>query len=404
MSVVLLAWRNIWRSPTRTALTASAIAVALAIFVLMLAWVQGFIDYALESTTKSWSGMAQVHSTRWVETEESSSVLAEGPGLLARARRMPGILAAVPRAYGEAMAAMGDRTAAVQLVGIDLSEERRATDFDRKLSAGAWSTKLNHVLIGVKLADHLELGVGDKLALTAADTQTGELNDFLVRISGLLYTSNSFLDREAVICSLPLVQRLLSLGEDFHEITLQLDVPLDDENAITSTISPLNGSGRAVRAWQEIQRDLASTLEFQNRILWLAIIVVFLIAAFGIVNTMTMSFLERFREFGILKAIGTSPARLFGLIVSEAGWIGALGVGIGLVIASIAYVPLSIYGLTIGGAEAYGVSFDRNILFRVDVPQTVILTITFFTLTMMTGMLTARRAARVSPVDALRQG
>ncbi|MEO0593538.1 MAG: ABC transporter permease [Myxococcota bacterium] len=404
MNVILLAWRNIWRSPTRTALTASAIAVALAIFVLMLAWVQGFIDYALESTTKSWSGMAQVHSTRWVETEESSSLLINGPNILSRARQIPSIAAAVPRAYGEAMAAMGDRTAAVQLVGIDLAQERRATDFDQKLSTGTWPTESNHVLIGVKLANHLELGVGDKLALTAADIQTGELNDFLVRISGLLYTSNSFLDSEAVICSLPLVQRLLALGDGFHEITLQLDVPLDDEPAIASAIQPLNGNDLAVRPWQDIQRDLASTLEFQNRILWLAILIVFLIAAFGIVNTMTMSFLERFREFGILKAIGTSPARLFGLIVSEAGWIGALGVGAGLALASIAYIPLSTYGLTIGGAEAYGVSFDRNILFRVDVPQTLILTMTFFTLTLMTGMLTARRAARISPVEALRQG
>ncbi|MEM6533978.1 MAG: hypothetical protein AAF654_15275 [Myxococcota bacterium] len=78
MGTLVLTWRNVWRSPGRTALTAAAIGLALAMFVLMLAWVQGFIDFALESTAKAWSGMAQVHSEAWVETEESSHVLPDG--------------------------------------------------------------------------------------------------------------------------------------------------------------------------------------------------------------------------------------------------------------------------------------------------------------------------------------
>ncbi|MEO1171671.1 MAG: ABC transporter permease, partial [Myxococcota bacterium] len=234
MSTLALAWRNVWRAPSRTALTASAIGLALAMFVLMLAWVQGFIDFALESTTKAWSGMAQVHASAWVETEESSHVLPNGNGLLARARKIDRISAAAPRAYGEAMAAMGDRTAAVQLVGVDFVVEKRASGFVENLSDGKWPTAPNEVLIGVKLAEDLELGVGDKLALTAADIRTGALNGAAVRISGLLYTSNAFLDRGAVLGSLEAMQELLGLGQTFHEITLQVAAPIADEHAIAA--------------------------------------------------------------------------------------------------------------------------------------------------------------------------
>ncbi|MEM6532403.1 MAG: ABC transporter permease [Myxococcota bacterium] len=404
MSTIGLAWRNVWRSPGRTALTAAAIGLALAMFVLMLAWVQGFIDFALESTTKAWSGMAQVHAEAWVETEESSHVLPGGMELLEQARALDGVVAATPRAYGEAMAAMGDRTAAVQLVGISFDSERQASGFVDNLSEGSWPRGPNQVLIGVKLAEDLELGVGDKLALTAADIGTGSLNGAAVRISGLLYTSNSFLDRGAVLGSLTAMQELLGLGTAFHEITLQLDAPIDDADAIRAAVRPLEGPGLAVRTWQQVQSDLASTLEFQTNVLWIAVLIVFLIAAFGVVNTMTMSFLERFREFGILRAIGTSPGRIFALIVAEAGWLGAVGVLGGLIVSSLFYIPLSIYGVTIPGAEAYGVSFDREIIFRVDLVQTVVLIAVFFGLTLLTGTLTARRAALVSPVEALRQG
>lgn len=404
MSTFQLAWRNIWRSPRRTALTATAIAVALALFVLMLAWVQGFIDYALESTTRSWSGMAQIRSPEFIATEESSHVLPDGPALLERVRAADHVSTATPRVYGEALAAMGDRTAAVQLVGIDFESERAATSFNEKLSAGDWPREKNQVLIGVKLAEDLELDVGDKLALTAADVHSGALNDHLVRISGLLYTSNNFLDQQAVIGGLAVMQGLLGLEDDLHEIALQLDVPIADQAAIERTIAPFAGEGVSARAWQVVQKDLASTLDLQRRILWIAVLIVFLIASFGVINTMTMSFLERFREFGILRAIGTSPGRIFALIVAEAGWIGVLGVALGMLLSVLFYWPLSTYGLNIGGAEAYGVSFDREILFRMDAMQTVWLVVVFVALTVATGMLTARRAALISPTEALREG
>ncbi len=404
MNTLSLAWRNVWRAPRRTALTTTAIAVALAMFVLMLSWVQGFIDYALESTTRSWSGMAQIRATGFVETEEATHVLPDGIALLERIRGHQAVLTATPRVYGEALAAMGDRTAAVQLVGIDFDSERSATSFNEKLSEGEWPGTKNQVLIGVKLATELELGVGDKLALTAADVRTGELNDHLVRISGLLYTSNNFLDQQAVIGGLSVMQGLLGLEDDIHEIAMQLDVPIVEQAAIEAVIEPWGGEGVSARAWQVVQADLASTLDLQRQILWIAVLIVFLIASFGVINTMTMSFLERFREFGILRAIGTSPARIFGLIVAEAAWLGLLGVSVGMLLSLAFYLPLSTYGVTFAGAEAYGVSFDREIFFRMDGTETVLLVLVFVVLTVATGMLTARRAARISPTEALRQG
>jgi ABC-type lipoprotein release transport system permease subunit len=297
---------------------------------------------------------------------------------------------------------MGDRTARVELVGMDLEAERRVTNFHEKLSRGHWPSEEDHALIGVKLADELELGVGDKLVITVADARSGEMNHHLVRLSGLVFTNNVYLDRQAVLVALPTAQRLLGVPGAFHEIALALTVDARREAPIAAALAPLERPDLAVRPWQVVQKTLATVLELNDYVMWISVFVVFLIAAFGIVNTMTMSFLERYREFGILRAVGTSPLRLMGMVLTEAAWLGGLGVAIGLVLGLLAYWPLSVYGLTVGSAEGFGLSFDRTIYFDLDLMATVELSVVFFALTVLTALSTARRAAMVEPVRALR--
>ncbi len=401
--LVSFAWRNVWRNWQRTMITAFAIGLGLALFIIGFAYIKGFLTFALEATTKAWTGEAQVHDSRYAETQQAEFTLSGGAELVETASKLPGVAAATPRVYGPGMATMGDRTARVDLVGIDLERERRVTNLESKLSRGAWPSEPHHVLIGVKLAEALELSVGDKLVLTAADVESGALNSHLARISGLLYSSNAYVDRQAALVPLPAARQLLGLQQGVHEIALDLRVPADEQAAIAAVLRPLEGPGRTVRPWQEVQRALASALDLNNKIMWLSVLVVFLIAAFGIVNTMTMSFLERYREFGILRAIGTRPRRLMALILVEAACLGAIGVLIGNVLGLLFYWPLSIYGITIGGVEGYGISFDRTILFEFDVAAVVLVSAVFWLLTVLTALGTARRAALVEPMKALRQ-
>ena len=401
--IISFAWRNIWRNTRRTVITASAIGLGLALFVVAFAYTKGFLGFALEATTRSWTGEAQIHDARYAETREEEHTINGGMDVLAQARALPHVTAATPRVYGPGMAAMGDRTARVELVGIDLKSEPRVTSFFQKLSDGAWPAEQHHVLIGVKLAETLELGVGDKIVLTAADVRTGELNSHLARISGLIYSSNAYLDRQAALLPLQVAQKLLGLRGEIHEIALQMDIPAEAEQPIAIALAPLKRQGLAIRPWQVVQRPLAAAMELNTQIMWISVFVVFLIAAFGIVNTMTMSFLERYHEFGVLRALGTRPNRLMALVLTEAACLGAIGVALGLALGLAIYWPFSVYGVTIGGAEAYGVSFDRNILFDLDAVATAELALVFWVLTIFTALGTARRAAAVQPIEALRQ-
>ena len=124
-----------------------------------------------------------------------------------------------------------------------------------------------------------------------------------------------------------------------------------------------------------------------------------LAASFGIVNTLLMSVQERTREIGLMKALGMSSGRVFGLFSMEAVMIGLLGsiigVGGGVLTGVVANALLTGSGGPlgeIGGLSLYAVS------------PTAILSITalIMAIAFLAGTLPAARAAKKDPIEALR--
>ncbi|NEM91975.1 ABC transporter permease [Galbitalea soli] len=126
-------------------------------------------------------------------------------------------------------------------------------------------------------------------------------------------------------------------------------------------------------------------------------IVALLAAAFGIVNTLLMSVQERTREIGLMKAMGMSNGRVFALFSLEAAFIGLLGSLLGAVGAMLLGIPLSA-GLAAGPLS--GLAGLHLLLFQPTSIVGVILLIVV--IAFLAGTLPARRAARKTPIDALR--
>jgi putative ABC transport system permease protein len=126
-------------------------------------------------------------------------------------------------------------------------------------------------------------------------------------------------------------------------------------------------------------------------------IVALLAAAFGIVNTLLMSVQERTREIGLMKAMGMSNGRVFALFSLEAAFIGLLGSGLGVLIAMAVGLPLS--GALAAGPLS-GLAGLSILLFE---PASIVGVMALIVIiAFLAGTLPARRAARKTPIDALR--
>ena len=366
---IMMAWRNLWRNTRRTLITSLAIALGLTAIILSVAWMDGLMNHLLKAMIGGSMGQAQIHAPGYRQTREEELTIPRADQVLKRVEAAPGLTGAAPRLYAQGLAAMGDRSAGVEVLGVDFAREARVTDWKKKIVAGSYplsspgsgSGDGKAVLIGKGLAGKLELEAGARLVLTVARADSGDLEGALAPVAGIINTGIPLLDDHAVIGPLELVGKITGQAGKVHEIALRFDTPGRDRAELERLIAPLRTPDLDVQPWPVLAPMISGMMDLQAFYLALATAIIFGLAAFGIVNTMSMSLLERFKEFGVLRAIGTSPGRLLGLILAEAASLGAVGAALGGGLGVGLTLIFRETGIPLGGMEAMGVNIDSTI-------------------------------------------
>ncbi len=400
--ILLMAWRNLWRNTRRTLITALAIGLGLGAIIFTMTWMEGMVVHLIQTMTGTSLGQAQIHATGYRETRDDELVLRQADDRLKEIDQTPRLVGAAPRLYAQGLAAMGDRSAGVEVMGVDFERERKVTDWTEKVSAGKYPAVDREVLIGRGLARKLELEAGDKLVITVARVGTGDLEGAMVRIAGVIGTGVPMLDDHTVMATLALTRKLTGLSGSVHQIALKFDDPNLEQEELESLLEPLKRSGSDVQPWHVLAPMLAGFLDLQGLYVAISFAIIFGLVAFGIVNTMSMSLLERFKEFGVLRAIGTPPLRLFCLILAEAASLGIVGGVIGTGLGIAATRIFQAIGLDIGQVEITGVSIDSAIYPILDIEAAALVVAVFLIMIPLVAIGPAIKAARIVPVRALR--
>ncbi|MCA9571139.1 MAG: FtsX-like permease family protein, partial [Myxococcales bacterium] len=137
-------------------------------------------------------------------------------------------------------------------------------------------------------------------------------------------------------------------------------------------------------------------------------LVIMILVAASIFNTLFVSVLERTREFGILLAIGYSPMQLFRLVVWESGWLGLVGVVAGGVVTAPLYFWLATHPIDVSAMtgtdealEVAGVGMPPELRIGIFPENLALIAIFVVGATLLAGLYPAWRAGRVEPVEAI---
>jgi putative ABC transport system permease protein len=339
MRWALMALRNLARNGRRTFISLLVVGTGTAALVLTA----GFILFnfrGLESALVH-GGLAHL------EVADAAAAAAGGvdrpiTGALADWQPLRARLQAIPEvsAVGANVHLMGvastpaGKSASFVAVGVEPDRER-AMGFTAKLRAGnalpaaAPAEGDDAALLARGLATSLGAKPGDVVTLLAL-TPDGSLNALDVRVAGILTTGVQDLDTRFVKLHLATAQRLLqNAGVSDLLVMLRDGVPLDaGRRAVTRAVAA-HRPPLAVVDWQTRAPFYDQVKNLYLGIFWFLGSVILVLVVLSASNTLLMAVLERTRELGTLRAIGTSRAQLAAIVLLEALWLGLLGGALG---------------------------------------------------------------------------
>ena len=407
------AWRNLFRNKRRTFITGTAIALGLAALIFTDALVKGTTDSLINTATGSFSGEGQINSAGFRETQETGRVIAGADDILARLAHDSRVKAFAPRTLNFAMASSASEVSPVLMVGIVPDSERKFSKiaeaivegrfFENIAAAGKRGGSSQDIVLGVKLAETLQARLGDRLVLTAAQAGSDNLAQEMFRISGIYRFAIDEMDKGMVFVRLSKAQDMLDLKKGVHQIALTLKDPKMASNETDPLWKDYSNDGNEAVGWPVLFPQLKAVSALAGFATAIIGVLLFGIIALGIINTLFMSVYERMFEFGVLRAVGTRPGGIRKLVVYEAGALGLLSSGLGIILGFVVTFIICKTGLDYRGIEYMGVSF-KDLLYPVmTVEQFIIYPIIVFLFTVLVGLYPAGYASKMSITKAMRR-
>jgi putative ABC transport system permease protein len=272
------------------------------------------------------------------------------------------------------------------------------------MGRGLGATPAHEAVIGTGLAEELRLAAGDELVLVgqAAD---GSLANDRFRVVGTADAGIWEASSSAVFLHLADAQSFFNLGESVHEVVVHLATQQEDLSQPMSLLrAAVDERALEVLPWTEMVPELKSAIDAKRKNTRLIDIIIFLIVALGVLNTMTMSTFERTREFGVLASLGTRPRRILAMVAIETLLQGLIGFAAGLCFAcgllyGIGTADITSFG---GNMDVLGTRLPGALQLSVS-PGAVLSAALTTAITMLAGgLVPATRASRLKPVEATR--
>jgi putative ABC transport system permease protein len=398
-----IAWRNIFRQKRRTLLTVLTMFGGFALSSLSIGWADGTYNRIIEMFTRNRLGHIQIHAKGYLDKPSLYRSIKDYQAVGRRIEKIKDVEDWAPRVYSAGLASVGDKSAGVQIVGIDPDRETRATHFDRKIVHGKnFSPSASHeVILGKNLAQTLQAKTGDELVIVSQGAD-GSIADDLYKVVGVIESGDATLDRVSLYLHLKDAQELLVLGKQVQEIAV-IAYKLNQVKKLTQRIrQALDDSDLEILPWQEFARSFYTAMQTDKEGSWIMLFIVILVVAIGVLNTVLMTVLERTREYGLMRAIGTRPVQVFKLVVYEVTLMAIIGILLGIALSLPVNYLLSRHGIPMPRSFTYGGMEFTHYYSEVNAPSIYMPAITVIFSAILVSLFPALKAAKVAPARALR--
>jgi lipoprotein-releasing system permease protein len=342
---------------------------------------RGLIDNILET-----AGHLQVFSAQEHEIshpEEISKIVA----------RVPGVEAVAPAIMVQGMIENEkDQTfSGCNIKAIDPAREARINSVGSHMAEGKFGfSGTQEIIVGKELARQLRVTVGKKVNMTVPDGSKHPLT-----VVGVFRTGISEYDYQMVLIPLALGQKAFGFADSVSHLFVRCT---DPAGARAVALQIRKDTAYDAQSWLDTNRVLLEAISLERHVMFIVIFLTLIVAAFGISNVLTMMVLEKYRDIGIMRALGMRGGqitRIFlvqGLVIGVTGTLlGCLGgYGLGRLLQVVPLrLPTEIYYV-----DRVPVLFNPRDFAAIAALACLV--------SMVASYFPARKAMRIQPVEAIR--
>lgn len=389
----------------QTALILAAVTVGVSVVVFLSALIGGLQTSLIDKTLGS-----QAHVTLRMPREEPRALVEptattaiarvtaksaqrlrsidQWPRVMAAIERVPGVTAVAPSVTGAGYAVRIDATSAIVIRGVDPARFLSIIDLRKRLIAGRYELDGGGVVVGATLAANLGLEVGDKLRVSSTESIAD-----VVTVRGIFRVGNEAVDAGWVVTTLRHAQALYSLPGGVTTLELKVADVFDAERVATELRAR---TGLRADSWMTVNAELLQGLSAQSSSKTLIQFFVVVAVALGIASVLIVSVVQKSREIGILRAVGTPSRRILRVFLIQGGLLGLVGSIVGVGLGAALGKGFEQLVREPGGAPRFPAQLPPSLFAAAIVGATAV--------GLLAAVIPARRAARLDPATAIRNG
>ncbi|MBZ0236909.1 MAG: ABC transporter permease [Deltaproteobacteria bacterium] len=387
----------------QTILILAAVSVGVSVLVFLSALIDGLqvslIDKTLGSQAHITLRVPREEARPLVEPTEARAVarlreerpqrlrsIDQWPSVIAEIEGMRGVIAVSPAVTGAGFAVRADAKNPIVVRGVEPERFLAIIDLRDRMVAGRFEVGGDDIAIGSTLARELGVAPGDKIRI-----RSSEGVEVVATVRGVFTLGNEAVDSTWVVTSLRQAQALFVLRAGVTTIELKVA----DVFGAERLAAEIRGrTGLRADSWMTVNAELLAGLTAQSSSKRMIEVFVIIAVALGIASVLIVSVVQKSREIGILRAVGTPPRRILLVFLIQGGVLGIAGSIVGSGLGAAFAKLFESLATDASGAPRFPVQLDLELFVMACALATGV--------GILSAVIPARRAARLDPAAAIR--
>ncbi|MDD5060124.1 MAG: ABC transporter permease [Candidatus Omnitrophica bacterium] len=317
---------------------------------------------------------------------------------------LPYVTSSAPFIDGQALVKNDKYFFGVEMRGIDPKLQAATSKIGEYLTEGNYDFVGNQVAIGRELALRLGVTVGDKISLISPVTLTK--TDFTINA---IFNSRIYMyDSGLILTGIKAAQDFYKMPDRVSGIAVKVDDVYKVDNIKEKLYRDFSGFGTYIaRTWIDANKNFLDALKLEKIVMFVVVTMTTVVAAFGIVSTLIMSVMSRFKDIGILRSVGAKTKSILQIFIFQGMAIGIIGILLGLTagvslalsLDKVVAMISKIIGRSLIPQDIY--NFDR-IPVNIDVGDISVIVISALLITLVASIYPAYYATKIIPSEAVR--